>query len=126
MADQYKVKAGEWDEIPWKMKLARDAYDAICAKVNISPDTRLADFGGGTGLLTLKLNYWLPRFLAIGFALSLVLPVPGFLRGLDDGQYILWLARLIWVVSVPVVFGVILLGLLLSVKKKKNADCDRQ
>jgi tRNA (cmo5U34)-methyltransferase len=54
MKDQYEARAGDWDEVPWKIELAQDAYDAICGKVKIRPDTRLVDFGGGTGLLTLK------------------------------------------------------------------------
>ncbi len=70
----------------------------------------------------LKLGYWLPRLLVIGFALSLVLPAPDFLQGLDDGQYTLWLARLIWVITVPVVFGAILLVVALFRKRKKNND----
>lgn len=69
-----------------------------------------------------KLGYWLPRLLVIGFGLSLVLPVPGFLRGLDDGQYALWLARLIWVIAVPVVFGATLLVIALFSKKKHGGD----
>jgi len=67
----------------------------------------------------LKLGYWAPRLLVIGFALSLVLPVPGFLQGLDDGQYTVWLARLIWVISVPAVFGAILLVVAIF-RAKKN------
>jgi hypothetical protein len=70
----------------------------------------------------LKLGYWLPRLLVIGFALSLVLPVPGFLQGLDDGQYTLWMARLIWVVSVPSVFGAILLAVAVFRKKRNSGD----
>jgi hypothetical protein len=50
MTDQYRARAWDWDEIPWKIKLAQDAYNAISAKVKIHPDTRLIDFGGGTGL----------------------------------------------------------------------------
>lgn len=54
MTDQFKDRAKDWDEIPWKIKLAQDTYDAICSKIDIRPDTRLIDLGGGTGLLTLK------------------------------------------------------------------------
>jgi ubiquinone/menaquinone biosynthesis C-methylase UbiE len=54
MPDQYSEKAGQWDETPWKIKLARDVYAAICAKVALHPGAHLVDFGGGTGLLTLK------------------------------------------------------------------------
>jgi len=82
---------------------------------------------GGTSLQRerkvkdLKLGYWLPRILVLGFALSLVLPAPGFLQGLDEGRYTLWLARLIWVIGVPAVFGVILLVIALFRKRKNKA-----
>jgi hypothetical protein len=56
-----------------------------------------------------KLSYWLPRILVLSFALSLVLPAPKFITSLDVGGYTIWLARLIWVISVPVVFCSILL-----------------
>ncbi len=70
----------------------------------------------------LKLGYWLPRILVLGFALSLVLPAPGFLQGLADGQYTLWLARLIWVIAVPAVFGALLLMIAFFSRKKNNGD----
>ncbi len=54
MTDQFMDRAKCWDEIPWKIKLAQETYEAICSKIDIRPDTRLVDFGGGTGLLTLK------------------------------------------------------------------------
>ena len=67
-----------------------------------------------------KIGYWLPRLLVLGFAASLVLPAPDFFRGLDAGQYTLWLARLVWVISIPVVFSVILL--VIAIFKKKKPD----
>ncbi len=54
MPDQFEERARGWDETPWKIKLAQETYDAICSKVDIHPDARLIDFGGGTGLMTLK------------------------------------------------------------------------
>jgi ubiquinone/menaquinone biosynthesis C-methylase UbiE len=54
MKDQFKDKAKNWDEIPWKQNLAQDTYNAISSKIKISSNTRLIDLGGGTGLLTLK------------------------------------------------------------------------
>jgi len=54
MTDQYEKKAKEWDEVPWKMGLAEETFNAIRFKINISPDAHLVDLGGGTGLLTLK------------------------------------------------------------------------
>ncbi len=72
-----------------------------------------------------KFGYWLPRLLVLGFAFSLVLPVPDFLQGLDDGQYTLWWARLIWVISIPAVFGAILLVIVIFRKKKNRAGQPR-
>ncbi len=56
-----------------------------------------------------KLSYWLPRILILCFALSIVLPVFKFVPSLDAGGYTIWLARLAWVIFVPVVFCSILL-----------------
>jgi len=50
-------------------------------------------------------------------ALSLVLPASKFVTGLDAGGYTIWLARIIWVISVPVVFCSILLVILFFRKK---------
>lgn len=54
MTDQYEHKAKDWDEVPWKMELAKETLNTICAQVDIPPDAHLVDLGGGTGLLTLK------------------------------------------------------------------------
>ncbi len=64
-----------------------------------------------------KLSYWLPRILVLSFALSLVFPAFKFVPGLDAGEYALWLARLTWVIAVPVVFGSILLVIAIFRKK---------
>jgi hypothetical protein len=64
-----------------------------------------------------KLGYWLPRVLVLSFALSLVLPAFKFVPGLDAGGYTIWLARLTWVISVPVVFCLILLVIAIFRKK---------
>ncbi|MCP4372588.1 MAG: hypothetical protein GY797_31445 [Deltaproteobacteria bacterium] len=63
------------------------------------------------------LGYWIPRILVLSFALSLVLPAPEFVTSLDAGGYIIWLARLIWVIFVPVVFCSTLLIILIFRKK---------
>jgi len=65
------------------------------------------------------LSYWLPRIMVIVFVLSLVFPAPAFVRGLGGDAYLLWVARLIWVISVPLVFGASLL-LVAAFRKKKN------
>ena len=57
---------------------------------------------------SIELGYWLPRIIVIAFALSLLCPAPEFIQGLDRGGYIVWMARLIWVISVPAFFGIVL------------------
>ena len=64
-----------------------------------------------------KLRYWLPRLLILGFALSLVFPALKFVPSLDADGYIIWLARLTWVIAVPVVFCAILLVIAIFRKK---------
>jgi hypothetical protein len=64
-----------------------------------------------------QLGYWFPRILILSFALSLILPATGFVTSLDAGGYTIWLARLIWVILVPVVFCSILLIILIFRKK---------
>lgn len=60
----------------------------------------------------IRVSYWLPRLFVIGFALSLLLPAPQFVLSMGRGAFTLWLARLIWVVGLPVVFCLILLVVL--------------
>jgi hypothetical protein len=43
--------------------------------------------------------HWLPR-LALGvFALSLIFPLPRYLKGLEGGEYLVWLSQVGWVVQ---------------------------
>lgn len=53
---------------------------------------------------------WLPRLLLLAFCLSLVLPLPRYLAGLEAGEFGLWLGRLAWVAGLAVL--ILLLGLL--------------
>ncbi|OQY04763.1 MAG: hypothetical protein B6I22_08825 [Desulfobacteraceae bacterium 4572_123] len=67
-------------------------------------------------MLKKKLRYWLPRIFILVFAMSLLLPAPNFISGMDNNQFIIWLARLIWVIGLPVIFCS--LFLLIAVLKK--------
>ena len=51
-----------------------------------------------------KLGYWIPRIFVLIFAISVFLPTPDFVSGMDYNEFIIWLIRLIWVVGLPVVF----------------------
>ncbi len=48
--------AAAWDENPARVKLAIDIAGAISKHVALTPDMDAADFGCGTGLLTLRLQ----------------------------------------------------------------------
>ncbi|MEE8441080.1 MAG: class I SAM-dependent methyltransferase [Spirochaetia bacterium] len=54
MKDQFKDKAKDWDEAPWKRSMTQEAYSAITSRISIPPEARLLDLGGGTGLFALK------------------------------------------------------------------------
>lgn len=56
----------------------------------------------------LKMKYWLPRLLIIGFAASMVIPAPRFVTAMDDAEFLVWLLRLIWVLAFPTGFFVVL------------------
>lgn len=48
--------AASWDEMPLRVKLAKDVANTIVRQVAISKDMTALDFGCGTGLLTLQLQ----------------------------------------------------------------------
>lgn len=54
MEDQFIDKAKTWDTIPWKNRLAEEAYQLVKDRININPSWKMFDIGGGTGLFSLK------------------------------------------------------------------------
>jgi len=59
-------------------------------------------------------NYKLRRLLGLAFkafilasVVAVILPVPQYTRSLSDEEYIVWLARLIWVLMLTVGVGVV-------------------
>ena len=69
-----------------------------------------------------KLRYWLPRTFVLIFAMSLLLPAPNFISGMDDNEFIIWLVRLIWVIGLPAIFCslILLIALLTKVVSDKS------
>ena len=67
-----------------------------------------------------KLRYWLPRIFVLIFAMSLLLPAPNFISGMDDNAFTIWLARLIWVIGLPVIFCFSTLLIALLARKAKR------
>ena len=60
-------------------------------------------FGGGSSMQT-RLKYWLPRVIIIGFAASMPFSASEFIANMDESEFIVWVLRLIWVFSFPLVF----------------------
>lgn len=58
--------------------------------------------------VNLKITYWLPRLLILGFAASMVIPAPRFVTAMDDAEFLVWLLRLIWVLVFPTAFFLVL------------------
>lgn len=52
---------------------------------------------------------WLLRAALLLFAASVFTPAPRYLAGLDAGQWLLWLARLSWVLGIVALVGVVCL-----------------
>lgn len=55
-----------------------------------------------------KMSYWLPRLFIIGFAATMVIPAPQFIASMKDDEFLVWLLRLIWVLTFPTCFLVML------------------
>jgi hypothetical protein len=69
----------------------------------------------------LHLKYWLPRVAVIGFVLSLAMPAPRTIAGMDENQFLLWAARLIWVVSLPSAFCILMVVVVLIQKQLQRS-----
>jgi hypothetical protein len=67
-----------------------------------------------------KLKYWFPRLIIIGFAFSMSFSAPEFITGMDEGGFIVWLLRLIWVLAFPTVFCLLLILTLLMKNLKRG------
>jgi len=55
MSSSFDDRAATWDDDPRKVERARDAATSIRATAPLSPETRLLEYGAGTGLLAEQL-----------------------------------------------------------------------
>jgi len=53
---RFETEAANWDEVPGRVKMARDIAQAIIDAGIINADMNVLDFGCGTGLLTLQIQ----------------------------------------------------------------------
>lgn len=52
----FDQEAANWDQVPGRVKVARDISQSIIREISLTPDMDVLDFGCGTGLLTFALQ----------------------------------------------------------------------
>jgi ubiquinone/menaquinone biosynthesis C-methylase UbiE len=52
----FDQEAAKWDQVPGRVKVARDISQSMIREISLTPDMDVLDFGCGTGLLTLALQ----------------------------------------------------------------------
>jgi ubiquinone/menaquinone biosynthesis C-methylase UbiE len=52
----FDQEAAKWDQVPGRVKLARDISQSMIREISLTPDMDVLDFGCGTGLLTFALQ----------------------------------------------------------------------
>lgn len=51
MTDLFRDKAADWDNLPVPQQISRGVVQALAARVPLTPEMTVLDFGAGTGLL---------------------------------------------------------------------------
>jgi ubiquinone/menaquinone biosynthesis C-methylase UbiE len=52
----FDQEAANWDQVPERVKVARDIAQSMIREITLAPDMNVLDFGCGTGLLTFALQ----------------------------------------------------------------------
>jgi ubiquinone/menaquinone biosynthesis C-methylase UbiE len=52
----FDQEAAKWDQVPGRVKVARDIGQSMLKEISLTPDMDVKDFGCGTGLLTFALQ----------------------------------------------------------------------
>lgn len=64
--------------------------------------------GDGQGRARRGFWFWFPRLFVLGMVASVWLNLPQYLQGMEERAYVVWLARVLWVVGLPAAFAGIL------------------
>jgi hypothetical protein len=68
-----------------------------------------------------KTCYWLPRLLLLVFAGGLFLPLPRYVRGMAQEEYMVWLSQVLWVLGLALAGGLVVV-LVLCWRRRQRAD----
>lgn len=72
MTDLFADKAATWDQRPLPLQLSEGIGAAIFARLPLSPDRAVLDFGAGTGLLAERLAPRVARILAVDVSAAML------------------------------------------------------
>ena len=70
----------------------------------------------------MRISGLLVKAFILASVVAVILPVPQYARSLGDEAYMVWLARLLWVLMLTVGVGGVLLLVGLVAGKRKNAS----
>ena len=54
--------------------------------------------------------HWLPRLLLALFLASIFFPLPRYLRGLERGEFVVWLSQVLWVAGLLLACGLLVMA----------------
>ena len=72
MADLFEDKAQDWDERPVPAQISAGVFDALTARVALSPELTVMDFGAGTGLVCGQLAPQVRRIFAVDISRAML------------------------------------------------------
>ena len=72
MKDHFSIRAEDYDRTDYRLKYVDEMAAAIRRLAPLSPETRLLDFGAGTGLLTERLAPHVGSILAVDISPSMI------------------------------------------------------
>ena len=72
MSDLFQDKASDWDSRPFPMQISEGVFGAIKARVKLTSELRVLDFGAGTGLLISKVAPFVGKLLAVDISAAML------------------------------------------------------
>jgi Methylase involved in ubiquinone/menaquinone biosynthesis len=65
-------EAANWDQVPERVKVARDIAQSMIREITLTPDMDVLDFGCGTGLLTFALQPFVRSLTGVDSSLGML------------------------------------------------------
>ena len=68
----FDQEAANWDQVPGRVKVARDIAQSMIKEITLTPDMDVLDFGCGTGLLALALQPFVRSITGVDSSLGML------------------------------------------------------